>query len=104
MITRAHPKKHFVSWNVRAFALSKITNMSTPVQAHRTHIHHFRHVSLPTLIIPYFLQYKNRQQSAFLKAKAKKRHQMLSHLMTFHCFMELNQGIISNLQSYRNQP
>ena len=61
MIIRAHSKKHSVSWNVRAFALSKMTNISTPVQAHHTHIHHFRHVSLPTLIIPYFLQYKTKR-------------------------------------------
>lgn len=50
-----------VPWAVRAVALSKMMNMTALVQAHRCHVYHFWHVSLPTLIIshsPALLQYK----------------------------------------------
>ena len=40
-----------VPWAVRAVALSKMMNMTALVQAHRCHVYHFWHVSLPTLII-----------------------------------------------------
>ena len=50
-----------VPWDVRAVALSKMMNMTALVQAHRCHVYHFWHVSLPTLIIshsPTLPQYK----------------------------------------------